>query len=175
MFGATYSFGDIKVHQTVIDELEVWLARKNRKVKKFTEPVINETIRLAKLHSSGLVGMTPAEREKSYNYLSAKEAKLDSSVMGAATSDTDKELLGSAYKNQAVLATQEKTMRAIAKQTLGPDRVKYFEDLVIDLIKSNQLSLEDVKTGIESLDRMNESLERGRQAEVLAEAAKKVV
>ncbi len=160
MFSAVYSFGIIKIHHTVISELEKWLVKNNRKVQKFTAVLIEDALKKCIEHQCTL--RDPDEREcaRSHRFLDAKENSLTADKKGAATSKTDKDLLSLAYKHKTALATQERTMRSLAKITLGENRVLLFEDLILDLLKLGVLAKDDVKTGLETLDRMGESLDR---------------
>ena len=139
MFAAQYSFGKIKVHQCVIEQLQGWLDRNNQKVKKFTAPIIQDALRLAKTVSQNIKEPTDDQFKRSARYIAGKENSLNPEEKGMATDKVDQLLLILAYVNKAYLATQERTMTSVAKKTLPAGRVIRFEDLVLDLISIGQL------------------------------------
>lgn len=158
MFTATYSFGAIEVHRSVIEELEKWLERKGAKFKKFGQGIIEDALRYSKEHTGRLKELSEEERRKSHKVLAAMESSVSPENKGADTSATDKDLLTLAWKNKAKLATQERTMRAVALRSLGKDALLSFEEMVADLHKSGALSKKDVFDGVDNLNRFGESL-----------------
>ncbi len=158
MFSNIYSFGHVEIHQSVIDEMQTWIDRNNRKAQKFTKPIIEQAIKLSQQHTGKLKQLTHEEMNRSHRTISSKEAKLEPHQKGFATSKTDKDLLAFAWKNQASLATQERTMRSIGELTLGKDRVISFEELVVDLIKNKKITKTEVTDGISAIENMNEYL-----------------
>jgi hypothetical protein len=159
MFNNTYSFGKIEVHQSVIDEMQAWLDRNNRKVLKFTRPIIEQAIAFSIKQSGRLSSLTDAEMARSHRIISTKEASLGPEQKGLATSKTDKDLLAYAWKNKSKIATQERTMRSIGALTIGHDRILSFEELIVDLIEETKITTDDVTNGLEAISRMNEKID----------------
>lgn len=159
MFTNTYSFGKIEVHQSVIDEMQAWLDRNNKKVQKFTRPIIEQAIALSIKQSGRLVSLTTEEMARSHRMISTKEASLGPEQKGLATSKTDKDLLAFAWKNKSKIATQERTMRSVGAMTIGNDRILSFEELVIDLIEEKKITPNEVSTGLDTISRMNERID----------------
>lgn len=166
MFTATYSFGTIKVHQCVIDQLQAWLDKNNKKVQKFTPAIIQNAIKLATSASTGIKEPTDEQFKRSVKIIAAKESGLSQSEKGMATDIVDQKLLILAYVNKAYLATQERTMTSIGNKTLPPGRVIRFEDLVLDLKANNQLSKDELLSGLGSLDHFKEILNSQKRKEI---------
>ncbi len=168
MFTANYSYGKIKVHQCVVDQLQSWINKKDsKKVARFTKEIIQDTINACEKLSKGIKEPTRPQFDRSIAYISKVEGELDSSQKGSATDRVDKLLLILAYANKAYLATQENTMTNIAKITLRPERVLRFEDLVLDLINLKLLSKVDIETGLHCLDSFEEILNSKKRSLIL--------
>lgn len=86
---------------------------------------------------------------------------------GTDTSDTDKKMLSIARKNKSALAIQELTMRSLAQKTLPGDKLKSFEDMVIELFHAGHLSKQEIKDGLEILGKYNENLRSEAKQSVL--------
>jgi rRNA-processing protein FCF1 len=165
MFSHRYTFGKVVVHQMVIDELESWLQGNSLKKRKFGEHLITDAISHSESNTEDLHELTQSEMQKSIRYLSALESKLGMSEKGSDTSDTDKQMLSLARKNKSALATQELTMRSLAQKTLPGDKLKSFEDMVIELFRGGHLSKQEIKDGLDILFRYNENLlSEGKQS-----------
>jgi rRNA-processing protein FCF1 len=162
MFTNTYSFAQIEVDQSVIDEMQNWLDRNNKKVQKFTRPIIEQAINLSMTQSGRLKGLTIEEMERSHKLISAREAALKPEEKGMATSKTDKDLLSLAWKNKVKIATQERTMRSVGARTLGANRILSFEELVVDLIQERKITTQEVNDGLDAIARMNEKIDNHR-------------
>lgn len=162
MFTNTYSFGQIEVHQSVIAEMQAWLDKNNRKAQKFTRPILEQAIALSTDQSGRLRELTSEEMKRSHKMISSKEVSLGPEEKGFATSETDKDLLASAWKNKTKLATQERTMRSIGAKTLGRDRILSFEELVVDLIQERKITAQEVTDGLDAIVRMNEKIDSQR-------------
>ena len=162
MFTNNYSFGLVAVDQSVVDEMQNWLDKNNKKTQKFTRPIIENAISLSTHQVGRLMGLTIDEMNRSHKLISSREAALKPEEKGMATSKTDKDLLSLAWKNKAKIATQERTMRSVALRTLGQDRVLSFEELVADLIKERKITAQEVADGLDALNRMNEKLDPQR-------------
>jgi len=156
MFDASYTHGNIKVHQCVIDELNHWLKVKKQKYKKFGRDMIRGMIKAAAPKVSGLNSPDPATVPGKHRLLQNIESKIPDEERGRDTSVTDRDLLISAQVNNAVLATNEKTLTEVTERVLGTDRVVSFGDLVKDIYEMGVLSQEDVSTGYDNLIRFNE-------------------
>lgn len=167
MFDHSYSFGKVVIHQLVIDELASWLEGNTLKKRKFGEHLIQDALSKSEARAEPLKGLAPAEMQKSVRYLSVLESKLGMNEKGTDTSDTDKEILSITRKNKAALATQELTMRSLAQKTLPGDKLKSFEDMVIELFKSGKLSKQDIQDGLDNLHRYNENLRTEAKQSVL--------
>lgn len=166
MFTANYSFGTIKVHQCVIDQLQSWLDKNNKKVQKFNAGNIQIAIKLATAASGGIKEPTDDQFKRSVKIITAKENALNPSEKGMATDTVDQKLLILAYVNKAYLATQERTMTAIGSKTLPSGRILRFEDLVLDLKSIGQLSKDEIQTGLNSLDQFKEILDSGKRKKI---------
>lgn len=158
MFDSKYSFGELEVHVSVIDELERWITRRGAKFTKFGQGLIEDALRYSRQHTGKLKELSDGERTKSHKTLAAMESRISPESKGADTSTTDKDLLTLAWKNKARLATQERTMRSLALRSLGKDALLSFEEMVVDLHKAGVLSTKEVKDGLDNLARFNESL-----------------
>jgi hypothetical protein len=158
MFTATYSFGEVEIHPLVIQELETWIIRKNAKLRKFGEPVLNQILQYAQKQTGKLKNPTEQQIRKGRSFINAIESRLPPENISAATSSTDKDLLIAVHANGANLSTQERTLTAVAKKSFGEARVFCFEDMILDLHRSNVLALEKIKDGHIALVSMNESL-----------------
>jgi rRNA-processing protein FCF1 len=168
MFTANYSFGAVKVHQCVIDQLQSWLDNNNKKIQKFSAELVQQSLQLAKAASRGIKEPTDDQYKRSARYIAGKENGLSPNEKGMATDKVDQLLLILAYVNKAYLATQERTMTSIGKQTLPAGRVIRFEDLVLDLISQNLLSSEDIESGLTTLDHFKEKLDAEKRKKIEA-------
>lgn len=166
MFAAVYSFGKIKVHQCVIDQLQNWVDKNNQKAKRFSIQILEQAIDLCKSVSKNIKEPTPDQFTRSAAYISKKERSLGSQQKSMATDKTDQLLLILAYVNKAHLATQEKTMTSVGELTLPPGSILRFEDLVLDLIKLNLLVSDDLKSGLYSLDSFKEKLDANKRKQI---------
>ena len=174
MFTNTYSFGKVEVHQSVIDEMQAWLDRNNKKVIKFTRPIIEQAIALSTKQSGRLQSLPPEEMSRSHRLISTKEASLGPDEKGLATSKTDKDLLAFAWKNKSKIATQERTMRSVGAKTIGSDRILSFEEFVVDLIKEKKITADEVNNGLDTISRMNEKIDAQR-GKLIQSALEKVL
>lgn len=164
MFNASYTHGNIEVHQSVIDELNGWIFPGSAKVKKFTEYLIRRSIAFCEGCTGNLNELTEPERLRSLAVLNAFEKTLPPGSKGSGTSRTDKELLNLARKNKAKLATQELTLRSLAPRSIPQEHLLSFEDLVADLFIQKVMSTEQILAGIKTLEDFKENLrQEGRK------------
>jgi hypothetical protein len=129
LFDAAYSFGHVRIHHSVICELEHWLKSKRRKYQKFGEGMISGFIASAKPKCSGLKSPDPATLPAKHRALQVMERDIPDEEKGQDTSETDRELLIYSDINNATLATDEKTLTALGISVLGENRVASFGDL----------------------------------------------
>ena len=156
LFDAAYSFGHVRIHHSVICELEHWLKSKRRKYQKFGEGMISGFIASAKPKCSGLKSPDPATLPAKHRALQVMERDIPDEEKGQDTSETDRELLIYSDINNATLATDEKTLTALGISVLGENRVASFGDLVRDLHMQGLIDLKDIKSGLDNLLAYNE-------------------
>lgn len=164
---ATYTFGTFQVHEQTIDELRRWLRPGSRKLIKFGKDVIELAIEKSEAAGCGLKNLATDEFRKKALIYDAIETKLAETEKSADTSREDKLVLALADKHKCFLATQETTLRTLAKKVIG-SRLLSFEDLVCDLYGSGQITADDIKDGIGNLDYFKERLRGDQKFKVLA-------
>lgn len=60
MFDATYSFGEVRIHPVVVEELQQWLLPGRAKLKKFGAPMIKDFIKHARRKLGELKAPVPS-------------------------------------------------------------------------------------------------------------------
>jgi rRNA-processing protein FCF1 len=162
-----YTFGKILIHQTVLDELEIWL-RSGSKKKKFGELFIKSMIdKCCDLVVEEPV-LADVEKTKYFGRIARAEKALSTDQKSSDTSAPDKMYLSIAIKLNANLATQERTLRNISKKAIGEKRLFSFSDMIIDRFKQQSISKDDVLNGFKNLDHYNEHLISGNKQKVLS-------
>ena len=168
MFKKKYSFGDLIVHQSVINEIERWQRSGSRKLAKFGEGLLKDALKYCYQFQGAIKEPAEAEKTKSFGIFSAIENRPSANQKGAPTSSTDKYLLLLAKKNDAKLATQEHTLQLLGARVLGKDGILSFEDLSIDLFAQGHMDKKIIEDGIDALQRMGESLRADGRRKILA-------
>ena len=168
MFGATYSFGKLVVHQLVIGEIEQWLRPESKKNKKFGRGLIEDALGYCRDMEVKFKVPAEQERKKYHGIMSGIESRLSDNQKSASASAADKDLLVFAKKNNAKLATQELTLRSLTKGVIGEDMLLSFEDLVVDVFSQKLLTKDEVLRDLDTLSRYNESLRADGKAMLMA-------
>ncbi|MGE4234150.1 MAG: hypothetical protein AB7F43_12550 [Bacteriovoracia bacterium] len=162
----SYSFGELQIHDLAIEEIKRW-RKSQAKLRKFGKDVINSAITKAEAAGFSLGEMAAAERTRFHSAISNIENGLDTDDKGMATSPEDKEYIALALKHGCYLASQEDTIRSVALKML-PEKSKLlsFEDLIVDLFKSGQLTKQDILDGIGNLNHFRENFRRDQKFKV---------
>ncbi|MCX6116739.1 MAG: hypothetical protein NT027_04300 [Proteobacteria bacterium] len=168
MFKCKYTFGELAVHKSAITEIERWLRPDSKKLKKFGKPLIEDALRYCSSLETDFQEPALAEREKYHRIMSGLENGLLAAEKGMPTSTVDKDLLLYAKKHNASLATQEQTLRSLGRKVIAHDRILSFEDLVVDAIRQKLLTESEVRSDIDTLTRMGESLRTDGQHKIEA-------
>lgn len=167
MITHNYSFGSIEIDVSVIKEIQNWIDKKNSKMVKFGEPVLQSILQLCDQQTGRLREPTEQEMKSSKAYLRSVENSLPA-TNGSSTSDTDKRLLTMAWKNKAHIITMDQAVRNTAQRSLpSGSKLLSFHDLVTDLHTSNFLTEEEIQLGLDTLNRYNEDLDEESETQIL--------
>lgn len=162
-----YTFGKIFIHQTVLDELSLWLTSGAKK-KKFGTALITSMIQKCGEMVVEKPILAEQEEKKFFSRIRRIELALSDGERSTDTSRPDKMYLSLAMKLSANIATQEKTLRSISQKTIGSKRsVVSFTDMLLDRFKDKKIEPEEIRAGLDNLNHYDEGFIRGNKKKIL--------
>ncbi len=162
-----YSFGKVFIHQTVYDELALWITSEAKK-KKFGIELIKTMLELCGRMVIDKPVLAEQEEQKLFSRITRVERALSAEQVSSDTSRSDKTYLSLAMKLSANLVTQEKTLRNISLKTIGEKRLFSFTDMIADRFNSGGISKEKVEEGLSNLKHYEENLLSGGEKAIIS-------
>ena len=168
MFAFKYSFGAVEIHSSVIEEIENWIKRNGEKLRKFGLQFLEFVLEWCRKHTGQLEDVPEPQLSQGIKYLDTLESHLSPDLKGLATSRVDRHLLVLAFRRGVALATQELTLRSLAKRSLNdPKRIISFEDMLREILIERALTPQEARDCLSTLEKRDEHLLKGERKRIL--------